>query len=146
MTTKPAQSERALQRQVAAYFAAVLDPVQVLYFHPMNEGKRGRWAQQDFKLGGGLAGVADWMLSWKANSFGWYPAVAWLELKSPTAPKKLPVAQEAFRQRVRRLGHYHAVCRDLDAVVAALHGWGVPTLEHTILPGGGLRYRPKVPA
>lgn len=131
-------TERQLHRATAQYFAAVLDPNLVLFVHCPNEGKRGRWAQADFKLGGGLPGVPDWMLSWQ------YPArgpieetlVAWVELKSPSAPKKLPAAQEAFRERVLGLGHHHAVCRDLEAVAEALHGWGVPMRPHRMLGNG----------
>ena len=147
MTARP---EQALQRQTAAYFAAVLNPALVLFLHVPNEGKRGRFAQADFKLGGGLAGVPDWMLSWRTGQdarFGEGHAIAWLELKSPTAPKKLPAAQEVFRQRVLGLEHYHAVARDLGAVAIALRAWGVPMRPHKMLPAGnGWQIRGRVEA
>lgn len=155
-TRPPVPSERSLQRATAAYFKAVLLP-EVLWFHCPNEGKRGAHAQADFKLGGGLSGVADWMLGWKKsciypadfqqspqdglnfmlNPFPFFqymiPQTAWLELKSVTG--KLTPAQQAFRERVLALGHYHEVCRSLEAVASALRGWNVPTRPHSFLNG-----------
>src|ERR1700690_3441784 len=109
-------TERQLQYAVAQYFAAVLDPARVLWFHPMNEGKRGKLSQADFKLGGGLAGVADWYLAWqwKGPDAGViYQTTAWIELKSTKG--RLTLAQEAFRERVLGLGHWWALRRDLVA-------------------------------
>lgn len=143
-----APSERSLQRATAAYFKAVLLP-EVLWFHCPNEGKRGLHAQADFKLGGGLPGVADWYLAWQKPIAGrllpdgrsiitqCISVTIWLELKSATG--KLTPAQEAFRQRVIMLGHHYEVCRTPEAVVAALRGRGVPMRPHSFLASGVVR-------
>ena len=147
-------TERQLQRAVAQYFAAVLDPAKVLYLHCPNEGKRGKFARADFKLGGGLPGVADWLLCWSAPWRAEYKALqadypnankraAWIELKS--AGGKLSGAQGAFAERVRSLGHYCIVCRDLEAVEDALRVWGCPMRPHKLFGTGAVKLLDSAP-
>lgn len=129
-------TERQLQRDVAAYLSAVLPPGQVLWYHPMNEGKRGRVGQADFKLGGGLAGLADFVLIWPAAVPNAH-RVGFIELKAEKG--RLSEAQRAFMARVMVLGHAYQVCRDLDAIAQALALWSVPTRGHKIFASGAVR-------
>ena len=147
-------TELQLQRAVAQYFAAVLDPAKVLYLHCPNEGKRGKFAQADFKLGGGLPGVADWLLCWSAPWRAEYKAlqadypnankqIAWIELKSAT--RKLSGAQEAFAGRSQALGHGFMVCRDLADVRASLDLWGCPMRPHQLFGTGAVKLLESAP-
>lgn len=133
-------TERQLQRAVAQYLAAVLDPAQVLYFHCPNEGKRGPMARADFALGGGLAGVPDFYLAWRwmgPASDHPYEMTAWLELKA--AKGRLSSAQEAFRDRALALGHHWGLARDLTAVGAMLRVLEVPCRPHRIFTSGTVK-------
>lgn len=134
-------TERALQSAAAQYFAAILDPAKVLWFHPMNEGKRGPMARADFALGGGLAGLPDWQLSWVSiidpGRFGIGLSVLFIELKSTKG--RLSPAQQAFKERVLALGHHWALCRTLEQVQAALRSAGAPVRGHSFLASGAVK-------
>ena len=122
-------SERHLQYAAADYFRTVLDS-SVLWFHPMNEGKRGYRGQADFVRGGALPGLSDFVLIWGGK-------VGFIELKAPKG--RLSPAQKDFRERCAALGHYWVVIRDLDTLRAVLDAWGIPLRPHKLFASGAVK-------
>ena len=108
--------ERALHVAVAQYLNIALSSDSV-WFHPMNEGKRGFQAQRDFKDLGAMTGIPDIVLAHQGRAYT-------IELK---APNKYPSPEQRIaHQRLRESGVPVVVAHSLTDVVLALESWGVP--------------------
>jgi hypothetical protein len=118
--------EDTLQRAVAQYLDAAL-PLDVVWWHTPNGGKRNAREAARFKALGVKAGVADIVLVFH----GWALAI---ELKAPKG--KTTAAQQQWRDRFVMAGGGYRVCRSLAEVDAELRAWGIP-LRGRLMAGGG---------
>ena len=112
------KGEERLQRQVVEYLRVGL-PDSVVWTHfPAGGGGKVRGAK--LKAMGLRPGFPDLLFVWRD---GERTKTAWIELK--TARGRESAAQREVRKSLALAGCATAICRDLDAVIGTLKGWGL---------------------
>lgn len=130
--------EQAFQIQVAEYLAAVLPPEVAWTAFPAGGGGKKRGAF--LKAMGLKPGWPDiQILFWYHSRFEGEDHMKFLGLELKAPKGKLSKAQKAARKAINAVGGGYAVCRDLDAVAAALRSWGVPMRAHTFYATGATK-------
>lgn len=102
----------------------------ISFCHVPNGGKRGKREAGRLKAMGVQAGHPDYMFVYNAwPKIGGIPTqeitVAYIEMKTPKAGKRLKDAQEEFRALCDDYGIPHAVCISAGEAMEQLREWGI---------------------
>jgi len=112
------KGEERFQRLVVDYLRLAM-PSDVVWTHfPAGGGGKVRGAR--LKAMGLRPGFPDLLFVWRD---GERTKTAWIELK--TARGRESAAQRKVRKSLALAGCATAICRDLDAVIGTLKGWGL---------------------
>lgn len=116
-------SESALQVAFTNWMKSALP--HVLHFHVYNENSINAIQGKIKKDRGVLAGVHDNILLWPARN------MASIELKDPDKPKsinKYSDKQQAFAERLDKIGFPHACCQNAKQIEEAIKSFGLAPL------------------
>ncbi len=128
------------EHQICKAFAEELLRVQpqyhnLLYWTHVDNGQRAGASVQSRKIAGGLAkqegtkaGHPDYYFLYRAfhgKNYKITLTIAYIEMKTPKAGKKLTGAQKDFQDMCATNGVKHAVCTSAQEAMGQLKAWGV---------------------
>jgi hypothetical protein len=123
--------EAELQRAVAQFLSAVLDPERAM-FRMVENNPRSRIAGAMAKARGVRAGTPDVLIWWRApmpiraQSVVHVHACHFGAVELKSARGRQTLEQAEFQRAFESIGGHYALCRDVDAVELALAMWGMP--------------------
>lgn len=115
---KRIEKELRLHKQVAEYLRWSV-PLECVWLHIPNGGKRSKKVSGEFAAMGLKAGAPDLMFVWRGRAL-------FIELKAEGGT--LSLVQRQMHAKLRLAGSIVEVCYSLDEVVAVLRGWEIPLM------------------